>query len=341
MSLSSTAIIKLEVAPSRFAISTLLPPKMTKILAVFGATGKQGSSVINHVLNDPELSQKYRVRAITRDVNAEQAKQLKQKVEVVHGDVFNRASLGEALTGAHTIFAMTNPDFGPNGLENEYQRAKTIADVAVEKGVEYIIFSTLPSPSKISGGKYTKVIAFEAKAKAEQYIRGLKIKSAFFSPGSFMENLSSFMAPRRAPDGTWILTHHISPNAQAYWINAAEDTGKFIGAILAEPEKYEGKTFCAATALYSWKEIAAIMSKATGKSVVYKRISIEDSRKSMTLAGYPSTAVDNTLEALSYVEEFGKYGPDTKNLVAWAAENFRGKVSTLEEYFEAHPLQLK
>ena len=60
---------------------------MSKILAVFGATGQQGSSVINYVLQDPELSQEYKIRAITRDVNSEKAKQLKEKVEVVYGDM--------------------------------------------------------------------------------------------------------------------------------------------------------------------------------------------------------------------------------------------------------------
>ncbi|KAI9874641.1 MAG: hypothetical protein M1823_007641, partial [Watsoniomyces obsoletus] len=59
---------------------------MSKILAVFGSTGQQGSSVVNYVLDDPELSQKFKIRAITRDVTTEKAKQLMEKVEVVQGD---------------------------------------------------------------------------------------------------------------------------------------------------------------------------------------------------------------------------------------------------------------
>ena len=51
----------------------------------------QGGSVINHVLNNPELSKKYEIRAITRDVNSEKAKQLKEKVTVVEGDISNAA----------------------------------------------------------------------------------------------------------------------------------------------------------------------------------------------------------------------------------------------------------
>ena len=312
---------------------------MSKILAVFGATGQQGGSVINYVLNDPELSQKYKIRAITRDVNSEKVQQLKGKVEVVQGDVLNRASLEAALTGTHTVFAMTTPSFGSDGLEVEFNSGKTIADVAVEKGAEYIIFSTLPPVKEISGGKYTRVTPFDAKAKAEQYIRGLHIKSAFYSGGYFMENLQSqtFLAPRQAPDGTWVMARHVPPKTLLPYIDAVGDTGKFIGAILAEPDKYEGKTFCAAAALYSLEEIAAIMSKATGKTVVYKQVPLEDFKKSLP---FGADTADIFVEAFSYQEEFGYFGPDTKELVAWAAESARGRLSTLEEYLEAHPLQL-
>ena len=58
---------------------------MSKILAVLGATGVQGGSVINHVLNDPDLSKIYEIRAITRDANSDKAKILKKNVTVVEG----------------------------------------------------------------------------------------------------------------------------------------------------------------------------------------------------------------------------------------------------------------
>ncbi|KAF7543405.1 hypothetical protein G7Z17_g10760 [Cylindrodendrum hubeiense] len=311
---------------------------MSNVLVVFGATGQQGSSVVNYVLNDPELSQKFKIRAITRDLSSEKAKQLKERgVEVVEGDVLNRASLEKALTGAHTVFAMTTPSFAPDAFEWEFNNGKSIADVAVEKGAEYLIWSTLPSPKEISGGKYTKVTPFDAKAKVEQYIRGLPIKSAFVSLGSFMENFQSqtFLAPREAPDGTWVLSRHTSIKTQFPLIDAVGDAGKFIGAILAEPAKYEGKTFCAATALYTVEEIIAAMSKSTGKTIVFKQISTEDFWKSLPIAA------DIFTEAFSYGEEYGYFGPLSKELVAWAAENARGRLSTLEEYFEAHPLQLE
>ena len=126
----------------------------------------------------------------------------------------------------------------------------------------------------------------------------------------------------------------VSASAKIPYIDAVDDAGKFIGAILADPDKYEGQTFCAATALYSWEDITAILSRTTGKTVVYKQISFDDFKESLPFFG------DVFAEVFSYQEEFGAYGPDTENLVAWAAENARGRLSTLEEYLEAHPLQL-
>lgn len=311
---------------------------MTKILVVFGATGVQGGSVIHHVLNDPELSQEFEIRAITRDVNSEKAKQLKEKVDVVEGDILNPTSIENALAGAHTVFAITTPSFGPDAVEAEFNNAKTIADMAVKNGAAYIVFSTLPSVSELSNGKYTHVTPFDAKFLAEKYIRGLPIKSAFVAYGFFMENFQSqpFLNPQKAPDGkTWVLSRHISSKNRLPYIDATRDGGKFVGAILAEPDKFEGKTFCAAAGLYSFEEIVTLLSKTTGKPVVFKQISLEEFTKSIPFA--PALFAD----AFCYQEEFGGYfGPETEKLVAWAAENVKGRLNTLGEYLEAHPLEL-
>ncbi|KAI1260051.1 hypothetical protein F5Y18DRAFT_407280 [Xylariaceae sp. FL1019] len=313
---------------------------MSKLLVVFGATGRQGESVINHVLNDPELSQQYRLRAITRDVNSEKSEQLKkQNAEVVQGDMNDRASLVAALTGAHTVFAMTTPVFSANPVEDEYNIGKNIADVAVETGAQYLIWSTLPYVSELSNGKYTRVAPFDAKAKVERYIRGLSIKSAFFAGGYFMENFASqpFLGPKPAGDGTWVLARHVSGQTKLPYVDATGDTGKFVGAILAEPDKYEGKTFCAAAALYTLEEIAAILSKTTGQTVVYKQVSVEEFAAGLAL---PPDWTAIFVDGFSYKEEAGYFGPGTEKEVAWAAANARGRLTTLEEYFEAHPLRL-
>lgn len=274
---------------------------MPQVLAIFGATGLQGGSVIEHVLNDAELSQKYHLRAITRDPNSDKAKQLQAKaVEVVQGDISDRNSLDKALDGVHTVFLMTTPAFGPDALQVEFNAAKTVADVAVEKGVHYLIFSTLPSVKENSGSKYTKVTMLDAKAEAEGYIRGLPIKSAFYASASFMENYIANAAPKKASDGsdTFVMAQHPSPKTKIPLVDAAGDTGKFIGAILAEPDKYEGTTVYGAERLYSLEEIAAVQAKVSEVEVVCKQISAEEFKAGMPFGGIFSLSSLATMRSL-------------------------------------------
>jgi uncharacterized protein YbjT (DUF2867 family) len=57
---------------------------MDKQLVVFGATGQQGGSVVDYVLNHPTLSKTYKIRSITRDSTKPAAEKLKSKgVDVV------------------------------------------------------------------------------------------------------------------------------------------------------------------------------------------------------------------------------------------------------------------
>ncbi|UNI19400.1 hypothetical protein JDV02_005585 [Purpureocillium takamizusanense] len=314
------------------------PVPMPQILAVFGATGVQGSSVIDHVLNDADLSQQYRVRAITRDPDSERANQLKARgVEIMQGNVSDRESMRNALAGAHTVFLMTTPGFGPNAIDIEFNAAKNVADMSAETGVQFIIFSTLPSVAEISHGKYTKLTMFDAKAKAESYIRKLPINSAFYSPGSFMENWITFAAPKRESEGssTFIMAQHTSPNTTIPLIDAAEDTGKFIVSILSNPEKYRGKTLSGAERLYSLDDIAGAIGKASNKDVIYKQISVDEFLQSGQFGA------ETIVELLSYFEEFGYYGDDTQGLVASAADNTRGKLTTLDEFLEKRSPRLR
>ncbi|KAG0646158.1 hypothetical protein D0Z07_8121 [Hyphodiscus hymeniophilus] len=306
-----------------------------KSLCCLRATGQQGGSVISYVLNDPELSKEYTIRAITRDPTSSSASALaKLPIEVVKADINDSDSLFTALKGAHTVFAMTAPTFGPHAKAIEFGQGKAMADAAVQEGVCYLIFSTLPSVTKVSGGKYTNVYGFDAKADVEEYIRTVPIKSAFFAPGSFMQNFQGIIAPTPDGKGGYVIARHVSAMSQLPLIDIVGDTGKYVGAILAEPEKYEGRTFCAATALYSMEEIAQIISKASGMKVVYQETSVKEFKKHL-----PPWA-DMLIEMMLYQEEFGYYGPESKQLVAWAVENARGRVNTFEEYLMQNPLSL-
>lgn len=309
---------------------------MSKLLVVFGATGQQGGSVVSHVLNDVELSKQYEIRGVSRDPSSPAAEVLKRKgIQMFKADMDDVGSLSQAMKGAHTVFFLTAPVFGPDAKAREVAQGHCVVDTAVTEGVQYVIFSTLPHVKRLSGGKYEKVAGFDAKAEIEDYIRSQPIKSAFFSPGSFMQNFQRLLGVRPANDGTFVLARPVSPNSQLPLIDTVGDAGKYVGAILAEPDKYEGKIFCSASAVYTMTEITEAMSKVSGKTVKYVQIPEQAFREQIQWAG---PMADNLIEMMLYQQEFGYYGPKTKELVAWAVENARGKVNKLEEYLRKNPL---
>jgi len=218
----------------------------------------------------------------------------------------------------------------------EIEQGKLLADATVAAGAEYIIWSTSQHTTKISGGKLPHVTLFEDKAVVEDYIRTLPIKSSFFAPGSFMQNFQSQAKPRPAGDGTYAIRSIVKPTTEIPFIDIAEDAGKWVGAILAAPDKYEGKILSAATKFYTYVEAAQIISKATGKTVQYQQIPVEVWRS------FLSPAFDTELvEMFQFFDEFGYYGPQQHELVRWSAEQPRGTLTTLEEFLAREPLKIE
>ena len=77
-----------------------------KIIAVVGATGAQGGGLARAILGD--ASGGFTVRALTRDVKSDKAKELaKQGAEVVEADVDDLESLKRAFKGAYGAYCVT------------------------------------------------------------------------------------------------------------------------------------------------------------------------------------------------------------------------------------------
>ena len=303
---------------------------MSKILVIFGATGTQGGSVADYVLKDPQLSKEYIVRAVTRNPSSPSTKTLKDLgAGVVKGDLEDEASIKEALQGAYAVFLATTSVYDDKLEERELKVGKTVADLAVAAGVQLIIYSSLTHAGNVTKGKYKHMGHFDSKAEVEQHIRTLPIKNAFFAPGTFMQNFESNMGPQPLGDGTYALFGFISPDSQLPLIDTAHDAGKWAGAVLAEPDKYNGKFFAAATKLYSYAEVAEIIGKKKGKKVVYQQLPLETWRNFL-----PPNMVDYFVDMFTWIQDEGYYGPGSKEQVEWAAAQARGKLTTLEEWLD-------
>lgn len=305
---------------------------MSKVLVVFGLTGQQGGSVAKYVINDPELSKIYKVRGVTRDSSKPSAQAFQQKgVELVNADMQDKDSIKRAMKGADTVFALTSATYEPFSKQERTQ-GKCLVDAAVEENVKYFIWSTLPNVGKISDGKLQKVLHFDEKAEVEEYLRSKPIKSAFFAPAMFMQNFTTGSSPKPLGDGTYGIFNFINPDKKVPLLDIVGDSGKFVGAILADPERYEGKVISAAENLYSMNEVAQILSKSSGKTVKYNQIP-----KDVFRGFLPAPAADDLVEMFEHMNDYGYFGPQMQDLVEWGSKQARGQVTTLEEFFTENP----
>lgn len=172
---------------------------MPKVLTVIGATGIQGSSVINAALKTPS---NWHIRGLTRNPDSAVAKALKEKgIEVVKADLNDAASLAPAFAGSYAIFAATD-FFGPfanlgahveKTIALEWDQTRNVINAAlVCDTLQHFVWSALPHADRISGGK-CRPSHFEAKNRGEDLIRShpdLLAKTTFAYVGWYATNFA-------------------------------------------------------------------------------------------------------------------------------------------------------
>jgi uncharacterized protein YbjT (DUF2867 family) len=249
-----------------------------QILAVTGATGAQGGGLARAVLADKNSP--FRLRAITRKRDSEQAKQLAALgAEIVTADLDDAASLERAFAGAWGAFCVTNfwEHFSP---EKELTQAGNLSAAARSAGLKHVIWSTLEDTRKLMPladermptlmGKY-KVPHFDAKGEADALFVG-RVPTTLLATSFYWENLIYFgMGPKRAPDGTLVLSIPMG-DARLPGI-AAEDIGKCAYALFRRGSAYVGKTVAIAGENPTGVEMAAALTKALGERVEYRPLS--------------------------------------------------------------------
>ncbi|GAA4460111.1 NmrA/HSCARG family protein [Nibrella saemangeumensis] len=252
-----------------------------KIIAVFGATGAQGGGVARAILNDK--NSEFAVRAVTRDVNSDKAKELAQLgAEVVQADIDDKESLRRALDGAYGAFFVTFfwAHFSP---EREYNEARDMAEAAKEAGLKHVIWSTLEDTRQwipldddrmpTLQGKY-KVPHFDAKGEADQLFNELGVPTTFLRASFYWENFIYFGAgPKKGDDGKLYLTLPIDDKKMAGV--ASEDIGKCAYEIFRRGPELIGKTIGVAGDQLTGQEMAAKLSTAMGQDVVYNYVTPE------------------------------------------------------------------
>jgi uncharacterized protein YbjT (DUF2867 family) len=305
-----------------------------KIITVFGATGAQGGGLVRAILND--INGAFVVRAVTRDVNSDKAKQLAAAgAEVVAGDVDNAASVEKALEGAYGAYFVTFfwDHFSP---EKELVHAQTFANAAKKAGLKHAIWSTLEDVREFVPlhndsiptlrDKY-KVPHFDAKGEANKFFIESGVPTTFLYPSFYWENFIYFGAgPKKGSDGKLALTLPIG-DAKMGGI-AAEDIGKCAYGIFKNREEYIGKKVGLAGDQLSGEEMATELTRALGQPVIYNKIPASVYRS----FGFPGADdlgnmfqfyddFEEHVNALRDVNSSRQLNPELQSFPQWLKEN--------------------
>ncbi|KAF5598394.1 hypothetical protein FPCIR_3122 [Fusarium pseudocircinatum] len=296
----------------------------TKLIAVLGATGNQGGSVVDVFLKQPG----WKVRAITRNSSSPKSRSLVEHgVEVVEADLGIPETLKTAFEGANAIFVVSNymqilmhlmaQDKVPQGQSLEASASahetqylcNAIDTAATSPTLERFVLSSLPNISKWSGGKYTHVLHWDSKARAADYVAhrhpALWNKTCIIEAGFFLQNFIEypFFKPVKQNDGSVHFITMLSPNLKLPFIAPEEDTGPLVRALL---EGKPGKQLIGYRELISLQEFVASFASVTG----YESKLVTVPQEEFLAKVLPSLQVP-LCESLAFMEEFGYTGGDT------------------------------
>ena len=217
-----------------------------------GATGRQGGAAARHLLRNG-----WRVRAVTRKPESTKARALATMgIEVVRGDMGDRAAMAAALRGAHGVYSVQNPMV--SGLAQEVRQGKTVADAAKEAGVGHLVYG-----SAGTGKPGTGVGSWDSKLEVEAHMRALGLPVTVLRPLAFMELMTDrgyFPAA-----STWRVMPLLMGGARPVGWLAVDDLGAIAARVFDDPGTYVGRELKLASDVRTIDECRALYREATGK----------------------------------------------------------------------------
>ena len=228
-----------------------------RLIAVCGATGKQGGAVARSLLN-----RGFRVRGLTRNPQKPEAQALREQgAEVVQADMDDRSAMDRALEGAYGVFSMQN--FWETGYDREVQQGKTVADAAKEAGVEHLVYSSVGSAHRQTG-----IPHFESKWEVEEHVREIGLPYTILRPVFFMQNWEVF-GRDQILGGT--LAQPLDPDKPLQQV-AVEDVGAFAAIAFENPDLWIGREVDLAGDEQTMPEIAETFGRVIGREVSYYQV---------------------------------------------------------------------
>ncbi|KAI0183000.1 hypothetical protein EV127DRAFT_491021 [Xylaria flabelliformis] len=248
---------------------------MAKTILVTGATGKQGSAVINALL--AQRTETFTILAVTRDVSSSAARKLSAlcpSIKLVEGDLDDVPSL---LREAQTV--AEEPIWGVYSVqvslgkgvttEGEVRQGTALIDESIKAGVKHFVYSSVErGGDKASWSNPTPIPHFRTKYNIEHHLRqataegqaGEGMGWTILRPVAFMENIT----PGFQTKVFMTALHNWLGSKPMQWV-ATNDIGVFAAKAFADPKSWNHKAVGLAGDELNFDEMSEWFQRVTGQ----------------------------------------------------------------------------
>lgn len=246
-----------------------------KTILVTGATGETGGYAIKALSRMPVT-----IRALFRQDDDRAARLRAMGVETVIGDLLEiddvRAAM-EGVSSAYFVYPL---------LPGLVTATATFAQAAIEAGLQGIVNMSQISARRDSGSHQARDHWI-----AERVFDWSGVPVTHIRPTFFAQWLTRGKQVRTiAEQGFFRLPFGTGRHAPI----AAEDQGRLIAAILADPAPHTGKTYplCGRVEM-DYHGVAAAMSEELGRTIVYQPMEIPDYRRQLEGLNMPAQMIQH------------------------------------------------
>ncbi|EML9045133.1 SDR family oxidoreductase [Enterobacter cloacae] len=242
------------------------------MIAITGATGQLGRLVIEQLLKTVPANQ---IVAIVR--NPAKAEALSQQGIVVRqGDYTDQAALTTALKGMEKLLLISSSEVGQRATQHQ-----NVINAAKAAGVTFIAYTSLLHADNSPLGLHVEHVA------TEKTLATSGIPYALLRNGWYTENYLA-SAPPALEHGVFIGAAGEGKIASATRADYAAAAAKVVSE-----EGHAGKVYeLAGDSAWTLSELAAELSKQSGKPVVYQNMSEADFAAALKSVGLPAGLAD-------------------------------------------------
>lgn len=246
---------------------------MSRALLITGATGKQGSAVINALV--AKDTSDFILLAATRNKDSPSAKRLAARssnIKLIEGDLDSIPALFQAAkeaAGSVPIWGVYSVQLSMGKgvtLEGEVRQGKGLIDESIKAGVKHFVYSSVDrGGDEKSWTDATVVPHFKTKFEIEHHLRDSTANGkssmnwTILRPTAFMENLEPIFATKIF----LTMIRDTLKDKPLQWV-ATEDIGFFAAEAFTNPEAWSKRAISITGDELTFAQLSEAFEHATG-----------------------------------------------------------------------------